>query len=66
MRIADADGNALAAGEDGEIQVRGPNVMLGYLDDPGATRAAIEPDGWFHTGDVGHLDERGYLRSPTG
>ncbi len=61
VRIADADGAALAAGEDGEIQVRGPNVMLGYLDDPDATRAAIEPDGWFHTGDVGHVDERGYL-----
>ncbi len=61
VRIADADGNPLPAGEDGEIQVRGPNVTLGYLDDPEATRAAIEPDGWFHTGDVGHLDSRGYL-----
>lgn len=61
LRIADADGNVLAAGEAGEIQLRGPNVMVGYLDDPEATAAAIEPDGWFHTGDVGHLDERGYL-----
>jgi HIP---CoA ligase len=61
VRIADADGNPLAAGEDGEIQLRGPNVMLGYLDDEEATRRAIEPDGWFHTGDVGHLDQRGNL-----
>jgi len=61
LRIADAEGNVLPAGEAGEIQLRGPNVMVGYLDDPEATAAAIEPDGWFHTGDVGHLDERGYL-----
>ncbi|HYJ23336.1 MAG TPA: FadD3 family acyl-CoA ligase [Solirubrobacterales bacterium] len=61
VRIADAEGRVLAAGEAGEIQLRGPNVMVGYLDDPEATAAAIESDGWFHTGDVGHLDERGYL-----
>jgi acyl-CoA synthetase (AMP-forming)/AMP-acid ligase II len=61
VRIVGEDGAVLAAGQSGEIQLRGPNVMLGYLDDPEATRKAIEPDGWFHTGDVGHLDERGYL-----
>jgi acyl-CoA synthetase (AMP-forming)/AMP-acid ligase II len=61
IRIADADGQELAPGDDGEVQLRGPNVMVGYLDDPAATRAAIEPDGWLHTGDIGHLDERGYL-----
>ena len=47
--------------EPGEILLRGPNVMLGYLNDPTATAGAIDSDGWLHTGDVGRLDERGYL-----
>lgn len=45
----------------GEVLLRGPNVMLGYLDDPEATAAAIDSEGWLHTGDVGRLDERGNL-----
>ena len=61
IRIADAGGRELSPGDDGEVLLRGPNVMVGYLDDPEATRAAIEPDGWLHTGDIGHLNERGYL-----
>jgi acyl-CoA synthetase (AMP-forming)/AMP-acid ligase II len=48
--------------ETGEVLLRGPNVMLGYLDDPGATAAAIDADGWLHTGDIGAVDERGNLR----
>lgn len=46
----------------GEVLLRGPNVMLGYLDDPAATAAAIDADGWLHTGDVGTVDVAGNLR----
>ncbi|MGE2714652.1 3-((3aS,4S,7aS)-7a-methyl-1,5-dioxo-octahydro-1H-inden-4-yl)propanoate--CoA ligase FadD3 [Mycolicibacterium litorale] len=52
----------LRIGDSGEVLLRGPNVMLGYLDDPEATAAAIDADGWLHTGDVGTVDERGNLR----
>ncbi len=49
-------------GEDGEVMLRGEFVMLGYLDDPEATRATIDGEGWLHTGDIGTLDEAGNLR----
>ncbi|CAN5514936.1 3-((3aS,4S,7aS)-7a-methyl-1,5-dioxo-octahydro-1H-inden-4-yl)propanoate--CoA ligase FadD3 [soil metagenome] len=45
----------------GEVLLRGPNVMLGYLDDPAATTAAIDADGWLHTGDIGTVDSAGNL-----
>jgi acyl-CoA synthetase (AMP-forming)/AMP-acid ligase II len=62
VRVVDLAGEPLPAGEPGEVVVRGYNVMRGYFADPAATSAAIDPAGWLHTGDIGVLDERGYLR----
>jgi acyl-CoA synthetase (AMP-forming)/AMP-acid ligase II len=63
MRIArPGDNEPLPAGEEGELLFRGDTVMLGYLDDPEATAEAIDADGWLHTGDIGRVDEAGYLR----
>jgi acyl-CoA synthetase (AMP-forming)/AMP-acid ligase II len=56
-----AAGFEVKIGRSDEILLRGPNLMLGYLDDPEATAAAIDRDGWLHTGDAGRLDAAGYL-----
>ncbi len=60
--IAGDDGREMPRGETGEIFVRGIGVMQGYLDDPAATTEAIDADGWLHTGDVGTMDDNGYVR----
>jgi HIP---CoA ligase len=60
--VADPHGNPLKAGENGEVLVRGYNVMRGYFEDPDATATAIDAGGWLHTGDVGAFDADGNLR----
>jgi long-chain acyl-CoA synthetase len=61
VRIQGPDGKPQPAGEEGEVQVRGPNVMPGYYLRPAENAAAFTSDGWFRTGDFGFLDAEGYL-----
>jgi long-chain acyl-CoA synthetase len=61
VQIRDQQGNQLPQGTEGEICVRGPNIMKGYLDNPEDTEKAFWADRWFRTGDVGQFDENGYL-----
>jgi len=62
LRVVSDDGQPLGAGETGNIQVRGPNVFKGYWRMPEKTAEEFTSDGWFKTGDVGVVDESGYVR----
>jgi long-chain acyl-CoA synthetase len=61
VEIRDLSGRPLRTGQEGEICIRGHNIMKGYLNNPSDTEAAFWPDGWYRSGDVGVLDEKGYL-----
>jgi fatty-acyl-CoA synthase len=62
FRLVGADGRDITAPRlNGEVVARGPNIMKGYWNNPAATAAAIDAEGWFHTGDIGYLDEDGFL-----
>jgi acyl-CoA synthetase (AMP-forming)/AMP-acid ligase II len=62
VRCVDRSGAEVPRGEPGEVVVCGYNVMRGYFEDPAATAEAIDAAGWLHTGDIGVMDARGYLR----
>ena len=62
VRCVNEQGETVAPGEAGEVLLRGYHVMQGYFEDEKATAETIDAEGWLHTGDVGVLDERGYLR----
>lgn len=62
VKIVDDDRQPVAIGQPGEIVCRGPTVMEGYYNRPGETAEVLDADGWYYTGDIGSLDEAGYLR----
>ena len=62
LRITDADGRTLPAGQEGNFEVQSPTMFVGYADHPNWTAAAFTADGWFRTGDLAVIDESGYIR----
>ena len=62
VRLVAIDGDAeVAPGDEGELWIRGPQIMQGYLNHPEETAACLDREGWYHTGDVGHVDAEGWF-----
>ena len=61
IRICDDNGNDIELGKPGEICIRGPQVMVGYWNNPEETKKVMFDDGWFRTGDIGRMDEKGFV-----
>jgi long-chain acyl-CoA synthetase len=55
-------GSSVRIAADGEVMLKGDHIFAGYWNNPSATAEAIEPDGWFHSGDIGEIDDRGFVR----
>jgi long-chain acyl-CoA synthetase len=62
LKLLDDDGNEVAPGQAGEIAIKGPQVMAGYWQRPDETAKVMTPDGYFKSGDIGVMDERGYFK----
>jgi acyl-CoA synthetase (AMP-forming)/AMP-acid ligase II len=62
VQVVDDDGNEVPRGDAGEIVVRGYNVMSSYFEEPDETAATVDDQGWLHTGDIGVMDDRGYIK----
>jgi acyl-CoA synthetase (AMP-forming)/AMP-acid ligase II len=61
LRVLDEDGHELAPGEQGELVARSPNVMKGYIGGEAIAQGTVTSDGWIHTGDIGYVDEDGWI-----
>ena len=61
LRVVNSENQPVPASERGEVCIKGPNVMKGYWNRPDATAEAIDAMGWFHSGDIGYLDDEGFL-----
>jgi acyl-CoA synthetase (AMP-forming)/AMP-acid ligase II len=62
IRLVAPDGSPVGTGQPGEVLIRDQKLLIEYLDNPEATRATLDADGWLHSGDVGILDAEGYLK----